>query len=132
MSAVEDDLEIDVAPNAWLSLLQRKGAGYAGDERNVLLALRNAPELKGLLRFNEFSHVIEYSRAAPWPSSKAGSVWIDDDTTRLMVWLQERDVALSRSSVVATTVLLAAKDRAYHPVRNYLRALRWDGTKRLE
>jgi putative DNA primase/helicase len=115
----------------WMTQLRRRGDGYVGDERNVLTALRNAPALQGLVRFNEFALNIEFTRAPPWREGAAGSSWTEADDTALQIWLQELTINVSRPSVVASTVLLAAKDLATHPVREYLEGLSWDGVPRL-
>ena len=49
----------------WRSELEKSGTGFVGDERNVLLALRAAPELYELVRFNEFSLRVEFTRSPP-------------------------------------------------------------------
>src|SRR5713101_652583 len=63
-------------PNAvaadWREQLQRRGEFYVGDERNVLLAFRLAPELLKLVRLNEFSLNIELTRSPPWRSCMPG------------------------------------------------------------
>jgi predicted P-loop ATPase len=115
----------------WREPLKRRGAGYVGDERNVLLAFRLAPELKELLRLNEFALNIEFTRAPPWRQCAAGDAWAEQDDAGLLVWLQDKDIAVRSATVVGNAALLAASDQSIHPVRDYLEALEWDGTERL-
>lgn len=140
MSADEDRLakvaaELDgraSVADIWKARLAKRGDGYAGDERNVLLALRHAPELVGLLRYNAFSLNVEFTRSPPWRHAEAGSPWMETDDTALQTWLQAQGIAVRGRSTVADTVILAAQDSTYHPVRQYLEALAWDGTPRLK
>ena len=50
--------------------MMRGGDGYAGDELNVSLALRNAPELRDLCRYNEFALQVEFSFPPPWRQAR--------------------------------------------------------------
>lgn len=113
----------------WRSSLTRRGGRYVGDERNIVQALRFAPELAGLLRFNEFASRIEMTRPAPWHSD--GTEWTDNDDVHLKVWLQERDIDCRSTTSVAETVALIAKERQWHPLRNRLLSLKWDGGTRV-
>jgi putative DNA primase/helicase len=113
----------------WRSSLTRRGGRYVGDERNIAQALRFAPELAGLLRFNEFATRIEMTRPAPWHSE--GTEWTDNDDVHLKVWLQERDIDCRSTNSIAEIVALIAKERRWHPLRNRLLSLKWDGGTRI-
>jgi putative DNA primase/helicase len=97
----------------WRSALARHNGRIVGDERNVLLAMRIAPELKGMVRFDEFALRVEFAAAPPWRKAEPGSAWIDEDDTALQAWLQDRDSSI-------------------HPVRMFLDFLQWDGEPRLQ
>lgn len=113
----------------WRSSLTRRGGRYIGDERNISQALRFAPELAGLLRFNEFASQIEMIRTPPWGSD--GAEWVDRDDVALKIWLQERDIDCRSTTSIADTVALVARERQWHPLRNRLLSLKWDGGTRL-
>lgn len=119
-------------PSDWRRLLAESGEGYVGDERNVLIALSNAPELAGLTRFNQFGLNIEFTRSPPWREVSPGAVWEEIDDTHLTVWLQARDLKVRNRGAVADCVAVAAQEAAYHPVRDYLGLLKWDGEPRLK
>ncbi|MBL8199858.1 MAG: hypothetical protein JNK40_02710 [Chromatiales bacterium] len=119
-------------PKTWVEQLRKGRDGYAGDERNVVIALRNAPELRGLIRFNEFGLVVEFTRSPPWRTCAVGAPWTEPDDTALAVWLQTEGIRVRGRATVADSVFLVALDAAYHPVREYLRGLVWDGEPRLE
>ncbi|MFO1455707.1 MAG: virulence-associated E family protein [Steroidobacteraceae bacterium] len=119
------------APFDWRSALKQRGDRYLGDERNVIAALRLSPELSGLVRFNAFAMVVEFTRAAPWRDVAAATPWTDDDDVALQAWLQERDIDARVRSTVADSVVMVAKDQTCDPVADYLEALEWDGTERL-
>ncbi len=116
----------------WRALLAYKNGEAMGDERNVLIALRSAPELAGLLRFNEFALELEFLRSPPWWDVMPGKVWTEADDTQCAAWLQEAGLKVHGIATVANCVAVAARDRPYHPVREYLSALTWDDEPRLQ
>lgn len=117
--------------DVWKTGLHSNSKGFIGDEFNVLVALRIAPVLVGLVRFNQFALEVEFTRAPPWRAVAPGTPWAEADDTALMVWLQAEGIPVRSRSTVADTVVLAAQDHAYHPVRGYLDGLQWDGEPRL-
>ncbi len=105
---------------------------------NCLLALQFAPEWEGVLGFDEFNLRVALRRAPPWAPEYApagGSrlgPWTDEDDTRLVIWF-EREIAVSpRAETVREAVRLAADQSRFHPVRDDLLDLRWDGRPRLD
>jgi len=116
----------------WRSELAPSGNAYLGDERNVLIALRSAPELKGLTRFNEFALAVEFARSSPWRTVEAPTVWSEADDTQCAAWLQMQGLKVRGTAAIADCIAVAARDHAYHPVRRYLEALKWDGEPRLQ
>ena len=117
----------------WQSGLAKGPQGTPiGDERNVLAALRTAPQLRGLVRYDEFALAIEFARDAPWQRAAPGCRWTADDDTSLIAYLQEQGLPVRSKAVVADCVSLAAKDARVHPVREYLHKLEWDGEPRLD
>jgi putative DNA primase/helicase len=116
----------------WRTALAESGKAYMGDERNVLIALRHAPELADLVRLNAFALNVEFQRAPPWRSLAAGAAWADADDTQCTAWLQAIGLKLRGTAAVANCVAVIAAERFFHPVRDYLQGLQWDGEKRLQ
>jgi putative DNA primase/helicase len=116
----------------WHDGLAPSGNGFVGDERNVLIALRSAPELFHLTRYNSFALTVEFTRSPPWRAAYPGAKWTETDDTCLAAWLQEAGLKLRGTAAVANCIGVAAQDIAFHPVRDFLNALKWDGTPRLK
>lgn len=115
----------------WKALLRRRGERILGDEANVLQALRAAPELAGLVRFNEFAGRTEFTRPPPWRDAMAGTEWSDEDDVDLQAWLQTRELEVRARSTIADCISRVARDNPAHPVRDWLNALQWDQRGRL-
>jgi predicted P-loop ATPase len=116
----------------WRMKLAPGSGGFLGDERNILLALRFAPELRELTRFNAFALQIEFVRSPPWRELEPGTRCTDSDYTQLMAWLQAHDIRVRNASAVADCVGVVANENTVHPLRNYLDGLTWDQVPRLQ
>jgi len=127
----------------WKNRLARKknGEPYA-DERNVRIALEEAPELKGILQYDEFRDRIELRRPLPgMPRDDLNKLfqddeviaWSDEHITELTIWLTTQGFVFLRRSVIQDTVIAVAKRNSYHPVRSYLMEAEaaWDSKPRL-
>ena len=102
---------------------------------NALIALRDAPEWHGVLGFNDFSLAIMTLRPPPWLKHEDNTWtprrWTDHDDALATDWLQKEGIGVP-VTIVAAAVETVAKDASFHPVRDYLGALVWDGAKRVE
>ena len=124
------------SPEGWRNRLIRcKGAnGALGDPRpilaNAMIALREAPEWRGVVAFNEFSLSVVVKAPAPFHST-IGAEWTDQEDRLATNWLQHQKIFVS-VEVAGQAVQAVARDRTFHPVREYLNRLKWDGVKRIE
>lgn len=97
---------------------------------NAVTALRHAPEWEGVIGFNEFSLAVTMLKTAPW-GGKAVSPWTDQEDRLTTNWLQHHNILVG-VEIAGQAVQTVAKDRPFHPVREYLDSLTWDGTKRID
>lgn len=134
--AVEPDPKVvrlrQPPPPDWTTDLAHRGDRIIADERNVLLALRVAPELIELVRFNEFQNRVEFGRVPPWRKVFLSDPWEDQDDLHLQTFLQEHGLELRQRNSIAECVAAVARDWTVHPVREYLAALKWDAEPRLQ
>lgn len=97
---------------------------------NAVTALRYAPEWEGVLGFNDFSLGVGMLKPSPW-GGKAASAWTDQEDRLTADWLQHHGILVG-VEVAGQAVQTVARDREFHPVREYLDSLKWDGTKRID
>jgi predicted P-loop ATPase len=95
---------------------------------NAITALRDAPEWQDVLRFDEFALTV-VAVNAPWAKARTMR-WSDGDDIRAANWLQHQGISV-KPNEAHDAVVAVGQERSYHPVRNYLRALTWDGTSRI-
>jgi predicted P-loop ATPase len=102
---------------------------------NALIALRKAPEWQGVLAYDEFALVTKQMKPPPWlkhhDNSWEPTQWTDRDDVLTADWLQHQGISIT-TSIAAEAVETVAKDAAFHPIKDYLRDLAWDGRKRIE
>ena len=115
--------------NDWRSRLIRTKHGPAPLLANANIALRSAPEWHGVLAFDEFSTSAVMSSGTPWAGGPGA---ITDHEDRLTAdWLQHHGILVG-PEIAGQAIQVVAKDRTFHPVREYLNGLKWDGVKRLD
>lgn len=96
---------------------------------NALRALREAPEWEGVLAYDEFSQIVVARKDPPW-GMRVGKEWTDNDDRLVAEWLQEQRIYVS-AEIAGQAVQTVALEHPFHPVREYLGALNWDGERRI-
>nr|DAV16838.1 MAG TPA: virulence associated protein E [Caudoviricetes sp.] len=99
--------------------------------KNLRTALSNDPKLRGRLRLNLFSGRIDVTGDLPWSRAETGKTWNDTDAAQLRIYLEPFFGKMAKNDVL-DAVDACASDQAYHPVRDYLNSLTWDGVPRLD
>ena len=96
--------------------------------QNCVLALTHDPLLGGHIRRNLFNERLTIDCPLPWV--RESSVISDTDLAFLQLHL-ERHYGLKAERCLPGALKIAATDNAFHPVRDRLRALRWNGVPRV-
>lgn len=113
--------------------------GYGNVKRslaNVLTILSSHPEWVGVLAYDAFADAVVTKLTPPVriqdkPTNHGPGEWTEADSVRTAAWLAESyriDVGVL---TVEQAVPAIARKNIVHPVRDYLRSLRWDATQRL-
>jgi putative DNA primase/helicase len=112
--------------------LLRDAKGRVVDCReNVYRILTTDPAWRGVIAFDEFANRIVMRRPPPWGG--APGEWTEAVDARVGVWFVDALRFPIRSmDNIRAAVMLAADDAKFHPVRDYLGTLTWDGTDRLD
>jgi putative DNA primase/helicase len=97
---------------------------------NVAFILRLDPAFAGKLKYDEFLEAA-VTHDLPWRPGGEWREWSDADDVRLADWCQQRRVPV-RPGTVADGVAAVADEHRFHPVREYLDRLAWDGGERLD
>lgn len=119
----------------WMDTLDfnKKGSPEA-TVNNLVKILENDSALSGKLRFNEFKGLPVITGDMPWRrchDRANGDVWRDEDMAELVVRL-EKVYKLYNAPKLDTAFSAVVSRRSFHPVRDYLNGLVWDGVPRGE
>ena len=117
---------------SWRRLLDTNSQGNPEKTmKNLKTALAHDPKLKGKLRLNLFSGRIDLVGELPWKRPSDTATWGDDDAAQLRIYMEPFFGKVTKNDLL-DAVAACASDQAYHPVREYLQGLSWDGQPRLD
>lgn len=104
---------------------------WMASRKMVISILENDPNLSHVLAYNELSNNVQARVAWPWPHSKAGNV---TDAVDLLLGKYLTDTyglpSIARAAL-QEAIQTVAHTRRFHPIREYLANLEWDGTSRI-
>ena len=118
----------------WIEKLtvNRKTGEAESTIQNAVLILANDPDLAGRIALNEFSGRPTLRGKVPWRSKvKDGELWKDSDEANLRLFLEKRYGFVGKDKI-NDALAITLEANTYHPVREYLQSLEWDGQERLD
>lgn len=116
----------------WIPDLVWRKDGLSACLSNVYQILEHRPEWKGVLAYDEFALCVVKRKPPPYSGGVVGE-WDSTDDSRTAMWLSrmyQTDQFTPSSALVAEAVEVLARAHPWHPVRDYLRGLKWDGIPR--
>jgi putative DNA primase/helicase len=97
---------------------------------NALVVFDHDVRWRGVIAFDEFSYRIVKRKTPPTRVVRLGE-WSDLDDVQAVVYIAEQYGFEPKKPLVMDAVMTVAYQNAFHPVREWLRGLVWDGTPRL-
>lgn len=131
----------DAAPQRLLGLigpkwiedirLNSRGAPVP-DAANVLIALRNDPVWRGRIKYDSFRQRPMLLAKPPWANGhwRGPGLFTDADENNVLVWVQNAGIHCGIEAVRQALSILFDENH-YHPVRDYIDSLIWDGKPRI-
>jgi len=130
--AAEAKDDFDKEDGDWREQLQYSEKGSIQRTiHNAVLILRHDEQLSGAIGYDEFRRRQVLKRPTPWREIEKLSGWTDTDDAGLRHYL-ERNYGLKGRAIIDDAVSITMLENSYHPVRDYLDGLHWDGTPRIE
>ena len=96
--------------------------------RNCLTVFQNDPYLQGAIRYNILTERIDIVKPLWW--EKPTATLNDTDFNYLMLYLEDK-YGLTSEKKIEKAISIVADCNKYHPIRDYLNSLKWDGTERI-
>lgn len=129
----DEDIE-DVDAGAWVDKLEydRKGVLLTTPE-NAKLIMENDPNLKGVFGNDLLSRRIALFRKPFWRKKEdTDPFWNDTDEAELRLYLGGKRYGIKAKDLISDVFKSISAKHSFHPIRDYLNSLTWDGEKRLE
>ena len=101
-------------------------------EANAVTLVRQ--KLPGLFALDEFRQLPMVMQPPPWarPGETYPRPLTDADDAALLTFVQRQGVHLRGRPAIRTVMAEIIHDHVFHPVRDYLDGLQWDGVPRLD
>jgi putative DNA primase/helicase len=103
---------------------------------NLVLCFEIDENLQDLFHYNEFSASFEYARDFQWPERTKiipkGKRIEDEDIVFIRYYLAHNKQFQMPKEEIRDALMERADRKSYHPVKEYLNKLEWDGVKRLD
>jgi len=101
---------------------------------NALIALRNDPAVRDALGYDEMlcAPTLLHEIGLPLGGNlMEPRPLADKDVIDIQEWMQDAGLKRLARETVRDAIMSYARDHAYHPVRDYLERLQWDGRPRI-
>lgn len=116
----------------WTALLDMDKKGNLKNTiENIKIILENDLNLKKRFRLNEFEKREMVVGGVPWDKDKAARCMTDLDDAELRGYM-EKVYQLTTWSKIKDALDSVIKVNAYHPIKDYLNRLEWDGVERVD
>lgn len=131
MRSAQDDFAEEVED--WIGQLETdKKGGYLASPTNFGRILRNDKGLKDAVALNSFDGRKALLTDLPWRKKGVDPYWNDADNAGLIEYVCEHYGGLTGKTTLLDASDLVFTQRSFHPVRDYLNGLKWDGVARLD
>ena len=102
--------------------------GVRNSIRNCLTVFQNDPLLSGAIAKNLLTERTDIIK--PIGYNRTGTAITDTDMNYLLLYLEET-YGLTSEKKITAAIGIVANENGYHPVRDYLNGLSWDGQERI-
>lgn len=131
-SALEDPDQPEAENDDWLSELDTDNKGnIANSVKNIKTIMEKDPRICQRIAYDEFSQRVVILEDLPWRKIKKGEFWGDVDDAGIRNYL-EAFYGITAPKKIEDAWILAANENSIHQVRDYLKALVWDGQRRID
>jgi hypothetical protein len=118
-------------------LVMAPGRKLAPCAANVALILTHDVEWEGVLVYDELVGDIVARRIPPWPADMKPAKcepgdWTGDDTIRAGMWIARNYGFTPTTRTVGEGLRIVAMRTLVHPIRDWVKSLRWDKKKRID
>lgn len=113
---------------------KRKGGKMrvSSTQRNLDLIFDYDPNIKNLIGYDEFYKQEVFLKEPSWKKNCIGDEWKNADDSHLRGYLKQTYTDYRDTESVMDNIIIYSRKNSFHPVKNYLESLHWDGVPRAE
>lgn len=126
-----EEVDNDEDPEWTTRLEVDQRGGYLSSAVNVNLILKHDSKLKNRFKYNDFDYKPYVVKSLPWRSIKTPEPMRNVDYSGLRNYI-ESVYGILGSLKIDDALLLELERNRFHPIRDYLSALKWDGEHRID
>jgi predicted P-loop ATPase len=113
-----------------------EGGRPAATEDNVRTVLETDTRWAGVLGFDEFASTMVFCQPPPWIKGDRREGWkprpiLEHDCIEIAMWMQRETRMMLTVPKAINAIVAVCRAHSFHPVREYLDGLQWDGTPRI-
>ena len=97
---------------------------------NAETILSYDPLLRGSIRYNELTQRVDIVKQLGWNRGSSGAALTDNDLYNIHLYC-ERTYGISNLKTIEEALHIVAERNKYHPIRDFLNSLEWDGKERV-
>lgn len=128
----KEEFEVVKDKDSWLKeLVYSENGSLKTVANNFVLIIGNDENLEGRMAYNEFSNRVCVLDQLPWRKENDLSEWKDSDDSSLRIYISKIWGIQSKQNCDDAFKEVITKN-SYHPVREYLNSLSWDGINRID
>ena len=135
LTSTETAADAETAPDtSWQANLEinAKTGNPEATINNALLIITGDPMLRGRIGYSEFDGRKYARKQLPWDANRTyPDQWNDTDDAGLRLYLS-RVWGITGRAIIDDALSVAMLQSTFHPVREYLSGLQWDGVERVD
>ena len=128
----DDSVEVDEDSMAWMKEFDVDARGQnKSSAANLNLIFEQDPRIAKVFRKNEFDAKMYVFGNLPWRRTNPPELMRDVDFSGVRNYI-ETLYGISGNMKIEDCLKLQFEEHSYHPVRDYIRAAKWDGVERVD
>ena len=127
-----DDFDEDEYDDSWVEELDANTKGeYNNSANNINLIIQHDKMLRNAFKLNVFDNKRYVVKSLPWRKIEEAEPFRDVDYSGLRNYI-ECVYGITASQKVDDSLALEFEKKSYHPIKEYIKSLKWDGNNRIE
>ena len=127
-----EPLEDEDYNEAWVEQLEaNKNGEYTSTSNNLNLIIQNDKNLRKAFKLNSFDKKRYIMRSMPWRKIQGIEPMRDVDYSGIRNYI-ECIYGITSSQKIDDAIAIAVEKFSFHPIRDYINNLNWDGTHRID